>query len=47
MLVEFQQALADLTASPELCTHIRRDPSILEQRYELTDRERRRLIGNR
>ena len=45
MLVEFQQALADLTASPELCTHIRHDPSILSQRYELTERERRRLVG--
>ena len=45
MLVEFQQALADLTASPELCIRVRRDPSILHQHYELTEREWRRLVG--
>jgi hypothetical protein len=45
MLVEFQQALADMTACPELCADIRRDPSILDQRYDLTERERRRLVG--
>jgi hypothetical protein len=45
MLVEFQQALADLTASPEFCIRARRDPTILHQHYELTEREWRRLIG--
>lgn len=45
MLVEFQQALADLTASPELCTRVRRDPTVLHQHYELTEREWRRLVG--
>jgi hypothetical protein len=45
MLVEFQQALADLTASPELCVRVRREPSVLKERYELTDREWRRLAG--
>ena len=45
MLVEFQQALADLTASPELCVRVRRDPSILHRNYELTEREWRRLVG--
>jgi hypothetical protein len=45
MLVEFQQALADLTASPEFCVVVRRDPSVLQQRYQLTDREWRRLVG--
>lgn len=45
MLADFQQALADLTASPELCIQIRRDPSALRQRYSLTDREWLRLIG--
>jgi len=45
MLVEFQQALADLTASPELCIAIRRDPSLLHERYKLTERERRRLVA--
>jgi hypothetical protein len=45
MLVEFQQALADLTASPELCIQVRRDPAVLNQRYILTERERHRLVG--
>jgi hypothetical protein len=45
MLVEFQQALADLTASPDLCNRVRRDPCLLQQRYELTEQECRRLIG--
>jgi hypothetical protein len=45
MLVEFQQALADLTASPELCIKVRQEPSILKERYELTDREWHRLVG--
>jgi hypothetical protein len=45
MLVEFQQALADLTASPERCVRVRREPSVLKERYELTDREWRRLAG--
>jgi hypothetical protein len=45
MLVEFQQAVADLTASPEFCISVRRDPAILRQRYELTEREWRRLVG--
>jgi hypothetical protein len=45
MLVEFQQALADLTASPSLCIEVRRDPASLKQRYRLTEREWRRLSG--
>ena len=45
MLAEFQQALADLTASPELCIQVRRDPAVLNQRYILTERERDRLVG--
>lgn len=45
MLVEFQQALADLTASPELCIQARRDPSVLHERYKLTEREWHRLVG--
>jgi hypothetical protein len=45
MLVEFQQALADLTASPELCIRVRRDPAILRRNYQLTEREWRRLHG--
>jgi hypothetical protein len=45
MLAEFQQALADLTASPELCVHVRKDPSLLRLRYNLTERESNRLLG--
>jgi len=45
MLADFQQALADLTASPDLCVRVRRDLTILRQSYQLTDREWRRLSG--
>lgn len=45
MLVEFQQALADLTASPELCTEVRSTPELLRARYDLSEREWRRLVG--
>ena len=45
MLVDFQRALADLTASPALIRHVRRDPETLRERYDLTDKEWRRLIG--
>lgn len=43
MLVAFQKALAELTASPSLCRQVRADPAILRQRYALTDKEWRRL----
>ena len=45
MLAEFQQALADLTASPELCMRVRREPSVLREQYALTEREWKRLVG--
>jgi hypothetical protein len=45
MLAEFQQALADLTASPDLCIEARRNPDLLRERYKITDREARRLQG--
>lgn len=45
MLAEFQQALVDLTASPLLSSRARQDPAFLRQRYQLTDREFRRLTG--
>ena len=45
MLVEFQQALADLVASPALCREVRADPNLLRLRYELSHREYERLIG--
>jgi hypothetical protein len=45
VIAEFQQALADLTASPALCRRARQEPSFLRQHYQLSDREFRRLIG--
>ena len=45
MLAEFQQALADLTASPDLCNRARKNPAILFQDYDVTQREWRRLIA--
>jgi hypothetical protein len=45
MLADFQQALADLTASPGLCNRARSDPTILDGRYQLTRREWARLVG--
>lgn len=45
MLADFQQALADLTASPGLCNRVRSEPAILNQHYQLTPREWTRLVG--
>ena len=45
MLVDFQRALADLTASPALCRQVRKAPDTLHQMYDLTQREWRRLGG--
>ncbi len=45
MLADFQQALADLTASPELCNAVRRDSGLLPLRYVLSERERARLLA--
>lgn len=45
MLADFQQALADLTASPELCIAVRADADLLLARYTLTERETQRLLG--
>ena len=45
MLAEFQQALADLIASPALCIEARRNPDVLRQRYQLTELEAKRLQG--
>ena len=44
-LTAFQCALADLTASPSLCNKVRQTPETLRDRYELTDKEWRRLVG--
>ena len=45
MLADFQQALADLTGSPELCIQVRREPSVLQKKYVLTEREWNRLLA--
>ena len=45
MLIDFQQALAEITASPALCLAVRRDPALLEQRYRLNARERSQVVG--
>jgi len=44
MLAEFQQALADLVASPALCRQVRADADQLRQRYDLSQREYERLV---
>ena len=43
MLVEFQQALADLVASPQLCEEVGTRPDLLRERYRIDDLEWRRL----
>ncbi len=45
MLAEFQQAFADMVASPSLCEAVQEDPGVLRQRYRLSNREFGRLIG--
>ena len=45
MLVELQQALADLTADPDLCRALRRDAAALQGRYALSARETARLLA--
>lgn len=45
MLADFQQALADLTASPDLCIAVRADAGVLLSRYTLSEREAGRLLG--
>ena len=44
MLIEFQQALADMVASPEFCRQVRVSPLLLRERYVLSEREFERLI---
>jgi hypothetical protein len=44
MLVDFQRALADLTASPALCRKVRGTPETLHDLYDLNEKEWRRLI---
>ncbi len=45
MLVEFQQALADLVAAPDFCRQIRANPCQLRQRYDLSCREYERIVA--
>lgn len=45
MLVQFQKALADLTASPELCRQVRKNPTVLRELYALSEKEWRRLVA--
>jgi hypothetical protein len=45
MLVEFQQALADLVASPDACRDVLKNPEQLRLRYDLTQREFDRLVA--
>ena len=44
-LSAFQQALCDLTASPQNCILARENPEIILANYDLTSRERERLIN--
>ena len=44
MLADFQQALADLVASPELCRRVIADAAELRARYDLSGREFERLV---
>jgi hypothetical protein len=44
VLLEFQQALADLVSSPDFCRQVRGDPEELHRRYDLSQREHRRLV---
>jgi len=45
MLIEFQQAFADLVASPALCISVRNEPEVLRQRYQLSEQEFRQLVA--
>jgi hypothetical protein len=44
MLADFQQAMADMVASPQLCNTVRRTPDTLWRRYTLSTLEYRRLV---
>jgi hypothetical protein len=45
VLIDFQRALADLTASVDMCRRVRAEPGLLRHGYDLTDREWRRLVA--
>src|SRR5882672_11333937 len=43
-LQQFKQALCDLIASPDCARQARFNPDVILDSYELSDRERRRLV---
>jgi hypothetical protein len=45
MLIEFQQALADLAASAKFCISVREHPELLRSRYRLTEQEFSQLVS--
>ncbi len=45
MLIDFQQALADMVASPQLCRAVREQPRVLLERYDLSELEHGRLVA--
>lgn len=45
MLSDFQQALAELTASPRFCVALRRNADLLQECYQLSERERRQVLA--
>ncbi|MFM7549310.1 MAG: hypothetical protein ACKO8I_10675 [Cyanobacteriota bacterium] len=45
MLIDLQRATAELTASPDLCRAVLASPGMLEERYVLSDREKRQLLA--
>ena len=44
-MMGFQQAMCDLVASPDLCTQLAEFPEEVLARYDLSDRDRRRLLA--
>src|SRR5438067_9579455 len=42
-MLGFQKAMCDLIASPDLCEKLIESPDAVLQRYDLSDRDRRRL----
>jgi hypothetical protein len=44
-MMGFQQAMCDLVASPDLCMQLAESPEEVLSRYELSDRDRRRLLA--
>jgi hypothetical protein len=45
MMIDLQKATAEITASTALCVAVRNNPQLLDQRYNLTAREKRQLVA--